>query len=75
MVAVRTPSLWKMRAARLAKSGSDGETNWAARCTGDCPCAAIITIENETDTTIEGRYNGANCARIFDGTFTGTSTL
>jgi hypothetical protein len=54
--------------------GSDGETNWATRCSGGCPCSAIMTIENQTETTIDGRYHGANCVRIFEGTFTGTST-
>lgn len=53
--------------------GFDDSINWAARCWGDCPCSAIITVENKTETTIAGRYNGSNCARTFDGTFTGTA--
>jgi hypothetical protein len=55
-------------------TGSEGETHWTTRCTGGCPCSAIMSIEEQTDETIAGRYHGANCDRIFEGTFTGTAT-
>jgi len=48
--------------------------NWSARCWGDCPCSAIMTIDNKTETTLDGRYHGSNCVRTFEGTFTGTAT-
>ena len=53
---------------------STDEEHWVTRCAGGCPCGGVVTIEAQSGNTISGRYNAANCARPFDGTFTGILT-
>ena len=53
---------------------SPDEEHWVTQCAGNCPCGGVVSIESEEDGNISGRYNGSNCSRHLDGTFTGILT-
>lgn len=48
----------------------DGVLRGSALCGGDCPCSVTIEGVPEDDGSFAATYRGANCDRIFDGTFT-----
>ena len=54
-----------------AQSVTDTGEHWTTICQGSCPCGAIVTLENRTDTEISGHFYGSNCGRNMEGTFTG----
>ncbi len=53
---------------------STDEEHWVTQCSGYCPCGGVVSIESQSDDTLSGRYNGSNCGRHIDGTFTGILT-
>ena len=52
--------------------GDEGEEHLTTQCAGTCPCGGIVTVEERTESTLSGRYNAANCARLMEGRFTAT---
>ena len=50
---------------------SDRGESWTTMCGGACPCAGVVSISSRSDEALEGSFFGTNCARIFEGTFTG----
>lgn len=50
---------------------SDRGEAWSTGCGGDCPCAGVVSVSSRTEEALEGEFFGTNCARVFEGTFTG----
>jgi hypothetical protein len=50
---------------------SDERENWVTRCSGDCPCTGVVTVDERTDGELTGHFNGSNCAITLSGTYTG----
>jgi hypothetical protein len=51
---------------------SEAGENWLTRCSGDCPCTGVVTVDERTDDALTGHFNGSNCAITLSGTYTGT---
>lgn len=47
---------------------------WTTTCGGECPCGAVVTIDSISETSMSGTYNGYNCGRVLEGSFTGENT-